>query len=93
MRVTFVRALVSEPWHSGGAKICQALRVWRSDLGNQQWNGNDTIRSHFSLPFAHFNGQKDQQDVVLELWRLIATARGVWVVAKWVTANINTALE
>ena len=34
-RVTFVRALVSEPWHPGVAKTCQALLVWRSDLGNR----------------------------------------------------------
>ena len=59
----------------------------------QGWNGDDTIESRFSLPFAHSNGQQDWQGVTLELWRSVATARGVWVVVNWVTANINTALD
>ena len=43
--------------------------------------------------FAHSSGRQDQQAVVLELWRLVATAREVWEVVNWVTANTNTAMD
>ena len=55
-RVIFVRALVSEPWHSGGAKICQALPVWRSDLGNRDGTATARLNLDSALPFVHSNG-------------------------------------